>query len=161
MRISSLALLSLLLACGDEVGAVRGEAALRQAGLQAGVYHLPERIDAADLQLNADGSFRWVVFGCDFGGGDLGRWRSGGDSLTLLPREGRGKLRWFGNAALAEVESVTLRASDDGLEVSVGDELQTWRAGGLCAICGGGLGPTGVEACDDPFADVEDSAIDY
>ena len=36
-------------------------------------------------------------------------------------------------------------------EVSHSDLQQIWKSGGVCAICGGNLGPTGLEPCVEPF----------
>ncbi len=75
----------------------------------------------------------------------------------LLPPSGSDEFNWIGEVAIERhVSSVLLELSDEGQRLDVvmrGDEeiAQVWQKGGLCAICGGQLGPTGTEACEAPF----------
>ncbi len=124
-----------------------------------GIYHLPNTIDAVVLELREDGTFRIGISGCDFGGLSQGKWRSEPGRVVLSPAEGEATFNWidgqiFDNAR----ETLELRGGPfDGeiiaIGVAQGDASdQTWLRGGVCAICGGPLGPTAPpEPCDAPF----------
>jgi hypothetical protein len=154
-------------------GADAGERATDSVLLPAaGMYHLPDTGNVTTLELKSDGRFRWVVHGCDYGGGDSGRWIAEGVAIVLLPRSGRDQFRWPGEEGLRWPARVVLRKNaaldqlDAEAETDAGNYAQSWLPGAWCAQCGGGvvpsggiqLGPTGAYACEDAFGD---SWIDY
>lgn len=124
-----------------------------------GYFHY-EQIDATNLRLEEDGTFRWTISGCDFGGGDEGRWTVDGDKV-LLRSATAAPLTWSHDGSFAfRVDEVELSAGS-GTLTAIGRNggadafEQTWLAGGACAICGGDLGPTGQCGCADPFVTAE------
>lgn len=144
MRGSMLILLVTLAGCASPVEPV-----------ELGVYHL-DGVDATNLELASDGTFRWGIFGCDFAGAGAGLWRVDGDALVLHPVEGEQSFTWVHDGSFAaRMTRLEVRHGDtpEVLEVRGMDDLeQTWAAGGTCAICGDDWpGPTGTEACDDPY----------
>src|SRR5262245_53449454 len=61
-----------------------------------GVFHQQATVDEVNFALLGDGRFQWAVFGCDYCGGDSGRWQvsAAGDSVEVLPLAGRDTLEW-------------------------------------------------------------------
>lgn len=134
------------------------EGARPPAGV-VGVFHL-SRVDATNLEIRADGFYKWSIEGCDFGGGQCGYWKTGegGKSIIL---DGGPATEWSHDGSF-KARVTQLRVTPDGqggVEVqgiTTGAESfrQTWEGGRVCAVCGGSLGPTGQEACDAPLPDI-------
>jgi hypothetical protein len=132
-------------ACGESHGADDG-------AVSGELFHVPGSIDAVNLEINRSSrTFRWSIYGCDFSGGGSGRVEVDGAVLLLRPSAGAGDFGWPGGRT-------------DGVRLSPGPEPGQlteaatpeviWEPGGICAICGGLLGPTGVEPCEEPFFDL-------
>lgn len=124
----------------------------------AGTYYLPDQADASNLVLDADGTFHWTIEGCDFGGGDCGTWkRSQPHTIVLQPSPGKPTFQWASGGGVGQVASVNV-ASNAGstdlvIDVPQKGEKPTvarWKQGRVCAVCGGGTGPTGQKQCTDP-----------
>jgi len=124
-----------------------------------GPFHLPGHVDSINLVLENDGSFRWRIFGCDFGGGGDGVWKSSGPDVVLSPSSGA-TFPWMDDVSFVHAASkVTLRARQDGgldVEATVTTPsdawAQTWKPGRVCAQCGGGLGPDKMpKPCNQPI----------
>ncbi len=130
------------------------EAALERPDWALDFLHEVDGIDSTNLWLNEDGSFVWTINGCDFSGGGLGRWSVVSDSeITLLPPEGEDAFLWLDDISfMNEVESVTLTPADTGFVADASDNSTTrWATGASCADCGGDMGPTGQDECEQPF----------
>ena len=117
-----------------------------------GTYHLDGVIDAYNVQLHEDGSYHGSSFGCDFWDSGRGRWEREGLTLRFLPESEEESADvwwpWFGG----EKQIVaTLHSGGFVVEEPGGDEQQIWTPGGVCAECGGGLAPSGLDLCDDPY----------
>ena len=126
-------------------------------GVALGIYNLAT-VDATNLELSPDQTFRWGIYGCDFGGGGAGRWEVDGDNVVLLPVAGEDTFTWMANGSFVNAtERVELSSGRFEGEITAngsgpgGAFAQTWAEGGTCAVCGGMLGPTGQEACEDPY----------
>ncbi|MGB5810798.1 MAG: hypothetical protein WBG86_09725 [Polyangiales bacterium] len=135
-------------ACGDTTEA---------APDLTGIYHLPDRIDAVNLELREDGTFRWMISGCDFFGGSQGVWRGEPGRAVLLPEAGETTFRWIDDVStVPEREKVELTPGRyEGEMFAVGvtgrdGYDQRWLRGGLCPICDTLLGPSALEPCDAP-----------
>ncbi|HEY8380092.1 MAG TPA: hypothetical protein VIK91_26560 [Nannocystis sp.] len=124
-------------------------------------FHREGMVDAANLMLQRDGVLRWRIFGCDFDSRGQAAWIREGERAVVEPAPGE-TLDWIGDfGGLSEVIRMTLTPLGTGEALAVhltfaGDEpsvTQVWIRGGVCAVCGGGLGPTGQEPCDDPFGE--------
>lgn len=122
-------------------------------------FHREGMVDATNLILERDGVLRWRIFGCDFDSRGEEAWIREGKIAVVEPAPGEW-LHWIGDyGALGEITRITLTPQGGGGELVVrltfaGDEPpveQVWIRGGVCAVCGGSLGPTGQVACDDPF----------
>lgn len=127
-----------------------GDAAdLEAVTTSTGLYHLPNRVDAASLELREDQTFRWSFDGCDTFTSDRGLVRAEGERvILLLPAAGHETFAWPTALSVSKAASVRLeRAGDDLVELESG---LRWVPGGVCAICGGPFGPTGQQACDRP-----------
>jgi hypothetical protein len=122
-----------------------------------GSFHLPGQIDAINFRLADDGTFQWDIDGCDFTGGDHGRW-SGAQDVTLSP-DGAATMTWNqGVSYVQEITSVGLvTGSASSLSATVHDSdgstaLQTWVPGRICVSCVltpyGYWYPDGQFACD-------------
>jgi hypothetical protein len=122
-----------------------------------GRYHLEGEVDAVNLELYADGTFRMRVNGCDYGSLECGRWESNGGVVKLVPKDGAENVHWFAQSSFrAEVKELVVSRTDNGLHVEgatahAGAFVQDWHTGGTCADCGGSLGPTGRSACETPI----------
>lgn len=135
------------------------EATPDDSSSQAAVWH-KEQVDATNLRIDSNGRFRWSISGCDFGGGDQGRWEKHPEGgIVLLPAPGYDFFTWshegFGDQATA------LRLTRSGDEVTIQGSMengstlkQTWKSGCACAICGGNRGPTGQETCKAPLPEI-------
>lgn len=125
-----------------------------------GVYHLSQ-VDATNLQLDADGTFRWTIEGCDYGGGQCGRWTKDAAGEIMLSA-GDAELEWSWDGSFKQgMRWLRVSKTSDGVHVegettSSEHVRQEWKAGRACAVCGGNLGPTGQSECNDPLPDVCD-----
>jgi hypothetical protein len=61
-------------------------AAAMDAGAPLGLYHLPTFVDLVNLRIDADGTFRFLLSGGDYGSAELGRWSLEGTQTVLLPK---------------------------------------------------------------------------
>jgi len=170
---------SALAACGHEVqeqpavvgptaasapsAAASTDASASAGGVPAamrGPFHLPGRVDSINLVLEDDGTFRWRIFGCDFGGGGNGVWKASGAEVVLSPTAGAASFPWMDEHSFTHAASkVTLKVHPSGgvdaraTGTKAGDAWsQTWEPGRVCAQCGGGLGPDKMpRACTQPL----------
>jgi len=122
----------------------------------SGVFH-HDAVDAVNLRINDDGTFKWTIYGCDFGASVEGVWTRSGDRIVLRSADGA-QLDWSNAGSFRfPVDYVEVVAVDGQLDVTGKTNLggvafeQTWPSGGVCVACGGQLGPTGQCACADPF----------
>lgn len=122
-----------------------------------GVWHHAQ-IDATNLEIRSDGTFRWGIDGCDFLGGDTGVWRTVGVEVELAADAGRTTFAWVDDVSFAnQVQWVRLSSPGEGtLTISGSIDgkpfSQQWTRGGVCPTCGGELGPTSKpKLCSDPF----------
>lgn len=119
------------------------------------VWHKAQ-VDATNLRIDANGWFRWSIDGCDFGGGDGGRWEphpEGG--IVLKPGPGYDFFEWSADGFRDHAVALRLTRTGDTIQVSGtmenGDVIeQTWKEGCVCPVCGGNLGPTGQGSCSSP-----------
>lgn len=134
------------------------ETPVTRASDAVGRYHLEGVVDAVNLELYSDGTFRLQVQGCDYGSLECGRWESNAGVVKLVPRAGQENVLWFAQSSFrAEVQDLAVSRTEHGLHVEgssshAGAFVQDWHTGGTCADCGGSLGPTGRKACDTPIA---------
>ncbi len=116
-----------------------------------GAFHLPPpQVDAVNLSLISDGTLRWTISGCDFGGDEIGRWVIDGDVVRLQPADGRSELYWVDDVSFrnrvptleAMIEGNVLHVVGTGID-------QRWQRGVICPVCGtpGYEGPSGLEEC--------------
>lgn len=146
----SLPALWLMCACAGDASSER-EQPLKAAAL--GLHHLPSRVDAINLEFLEDDAFRWSLSGCDTFGGGSGRVEHESPTIVaLVPEAGRSTFSWPGSVAVSPTARVRLHVFDDHLSElkDNGEAGPTWLPGGVCTVCGGSLGPTGQEDCDDP-----------
>mgnify|MGYP003450011018 CR=1 FL=1 len=147
-----LGFLALCLTCACAVDA----SSEREQPLKApalGLHHLPNRVDATNLELREDDAFRWSLAGCDTFGGGSGRIEHEPQTIiALVPEPGRATFSWPGSIAVSLTNRVRLQVLEDHLTElrDNGEAGQSWLPGGVCAVCGGKLGPSGQEACEDP-----------
>lgn len=120
----------------------------------AGTYFVPDKVDATNLVLEADGTFRWTIDGCDFSGGDCGIWkRSQPHTIVLLPSPGKAQFAWDGREGAGAVTQMNVVGDANGdlvMPISVPGAkplAQRWKQGRVCVVCGGGTGPTGQKQC--------------
>jgi hypothetical protein len=140
---------------GAGKGSRDGGAAKSSSGsAMVALYHLDE-VDAVNLGLYDDGTFRLAVGGCDYGSLECGRWGRDGEKMRLLPRAGRQHVLWFAQSSfMAKVPEIVLTRNAPGGATAVGSSehagpfRQDWLPGGTCAECGAQLGPAGRHACD-------------
>lgn len=128
-----------------------------------GTWHL-QQVDATNLEIKSDGTFRWSIEGCDFGGGDCGTWTLDPDGLGIrLNGTREGGFTWSSDGSFkTPVTSLRVTRTNDASAVLVTDPndasaskpSQRWESGRVCAICGGNLGPTGQQKCSEPLPDV-------
>ncbi|HEY5926213.1 MAG TPA: hypothetical protein VIV11_31225 [Kofleriaceae bacterium] len=122
----------------------------------SGFFH-HDAVDAVNLRISDDGTFQWTIYGCDFGATVDGVWTRSGETIVLRSADAA-PLDWsHGGSFRFQVDHVEVVAIDGRLD-AVGKTAthgvafeQSWAAGGVCAVCGGPLGPTGQCACADPF----------
>jgi hypothetical protein len=122
----------------------------------AGMYHL-DQDDATNLELRADGTFRWSLEACDLHAGDCGTWAAVGGGLELRPGNAR-SFSWVVGSSFAN-ETLLLEiepeSTSDSLIISGragrNDVRQVWKRGRVCSVCGDQQ-PTGTRACTDPLA---------
>jgi len=114
-----------------------------------GVFHLDGAVDETALGLDAGGGFRWSIWGCDFCGGDGGRWTVDGNIVTLQPADGRSTMDWDTGVGFKDAVAA-VRLSDAGGKLNASGMLvadqssftQTWSSGRVCTTCSGrGSGP--------------------
>lgn len=123
-----------------------------------GIWHRAQ-VDATNLEIKADGTFRWTIEGCDFGGGDCGVWKAHPEGgIVLRPAAGDTSFEWMGSGFRDAASALRVTRVGDTVVIrgTVGGEVrdQKWELGRVCAQCGGTLGPTGQNACDVPLPDV-------
>jgi hypothetical protein len=70
---------------GDAADATVDSAVATGPGM---MYHLVDRVDATSLELKGDGTFRWLMQGCDFGYRESGRWIEESGSMFQLGPSG-------------------------------------------------------------------------
>ena len=126
---------------------------------EAGVFH-KEQVDATNLRIDSNFHFAWTISGCDFGGGDEGRWESHSEGgILLLPNTGSEFFEWSHEGF--KDRALSLRLTHEGTDVKITGKMedgsiitQTWKGGCACAVCGGNLGPTGQETCKAPLPEI-------
>jgi hypothetical protein len=123
-----------------------------------GIYHLSQ-VDATNLELRADGTYRWTIEGCDFGGGQCGYWKKALSGEVMLSA-GDADLEWSWDGSFKQkMRWLSVTKTADGVRV-VGETsssqkvTQDWKTGRSCAVCGGNLGPTGQKECTEPLPEV-------
>jgi hypothetical protein len=169
---------SLLLACGAEVSTPRGTGGAPSEAVTPSVQvcqpyagapseetspdgwqppftlHALGKVDASTLMLEAEGTWFWLIDGCDFWDCAGGNWIVEGDELLLTALTGR-RLLWQG-IPTSEVRLRRDGADGVSLRANGSDMEEAWAYGSVCAdCCGGGLGPRGTYACQLPHADAE------
>jgi hypothetical protein len=118
-----------------------------------GTYNL-QAVDAINLVIEPDGTFRWHIHGCDFFGGDCGTWSASAGGLVLEPRAGA-KLQWVDDVGVSAVQGTLVLQPGPGRGTIVtgtvaGNSLrQTWNPGRVCATCREGS-PVALHPCDEP-----------
>src|SRR5262245_51998676 len=125
------------IACGGGVKADPGDAGTQAlpSGL-GGTFNLAA-VDEVNMAVEADGTFRWRINGCDFGGGDCGRWKREGEKIVLSPAQGKSSLEWSVDTGFkTQVSNVTVTSSVEGKIVVAGTIAasgkpftQTWTRG--------------------------------
>jgi len=121
------------------------------------LFHQLGPVDAVSLGLWDDGTFRWEINGCDFGGEGCGSWHAVGATIVLTPSPGSATFPWAAGAGFNNpTDHVDFVAGDAGLAANVflhdGTRAsQAWPEGRVCPVCAG-LGPSAVVACDTPLA---------
>ena len=122
----------------------------------AGVFHLPDRSDEANLALAPGGTFRWRIFGCDFGHASCGEWTAKGNLVVLTPAAGARTMDWIDQASyVTQVTRVDVAEHGGRLELRAylpnGTSIaQVWTPGHVCASCTSKTALT-LAPCDDPF----------
>jgi hypothetical protein len=122
-----------------------------------GIYHLPDKIDAFNIELSKNNTFRWGFYGCDSGANDKGRLTISEGAVFLIPDEGQEYFKWVHGGGINEVSQIKLTLSKSDKEIiAIGkgtingvDFEQVWKAGGMCAKCM--IGPWGQESCENPY----------
>lgn len=132
------------------------DASIADAASPTAIFHLSQ-IDETNLSLLPNGSFVWQIFGCDFSGGGDGHWITVAPGhFQLLPSKGK-TFVWPGQGGVGGVTSVDVETTPTGElhthTVAVTGPLdQSWKPGRVCAVCGGGLGPSRSPVlCNRPF----------
>jgi hypothetical protein len=111
-----------------------------------GWFHRPQKIDAINLEILPDGTFRWHSNGCDYANGDEGLWRQEGNLLVLNSRNGKG-FYWSAGSMTTKVLEVHIKPHGEGITTITNrdDSPQLWEFGAVCAQCEGAkFGPTGM-----------------
>lgn len=106
-----------------------------------GVFHRPDSKGAYNIEIGADGTYRFVIDLCDSFGSGTGSWTWDGQRIHLSSSSG---------------SSATLRLADDGVRLisdglfSSSEGELSWSPGGVCAVCN--PPETDKEPCQSPFA---------
>jgi hypothetical protein len=112
-----------------------------------GIFHTG-LVDAENLELRPDGTFRWSLMACDGTDGRTGRWVAQGSTVMLLPDQA------FANQIGKRVTGMSVVHSDAGLALRVWSDGsfrdEPLAPGGGCAICCIYV-PQRVESCDRPW----------
>jgi hypothetical protein len=124
----------------------------------AGTYHL-DRDDATNLELRADGTFRWSLEACDLHAGDCGTWAAVGSGFELRPGNGKSFSWVVGSSFANETSLLKIEPGSTPDRVIISgragqtDARQEWKRGRICPVCGSQLplGPSGTRACTDPI----------
>lgn len=78
--------------------------------------------------------------------------------IVLAPGPGETSFEWMGGGFKDAASALRVTRAGDTVVVrgTIGGEVreQKWERGRVCAQCGGQLGPTGQEACDEPLPNV-------
>jgi hypothetical protein len=120
-----------------------------------GAYHEAGEGDALNLVIDADGTWRWTINGCDFKGSACGTWAKNGDRLELSAPDA-GKNAWINDVGLVDILG-TLGATAQGDEMVITGRVdagevrgleQRWQRGAVCPVCEEGGGPRALEPCD-------------
>jgi hypothetical protein len=133
--------------CGESHG--REDGAVDADPVTWELFHRLETVDAVNLEISRPPrAFQWSIFGCDVSGGGNGRVEVDGVDLLLRPSAGDDDFAWPGG----RTDLVRLSPGPEPGQLTDGGEPEIiWEPGGICAMCGGSLGPTGLEPCEDPF----------
>lgn len=111
--------------------------------VMVGGFYLPagRAVDAHNLVINPDHTYRTLTDGCDFGGSACGSWAEGeGGRLVLFSNLDR--------RPAYEVVSLDANAVEVRPVGRPGDP-ERWERGSICAVCGN-LGPRALELCNEP-----------
>jgi hypothetical protein len=117
-----------------------------------GAYHVDGHVDAFTLQLDPDGAWYSSSCGCDFFGASTGVWRRDGDTVVFRPTQGEKALSWPTNTfAGAELRGTLANGvlTVEGRGTLGSREIERWVPGRICVVCGGQLGPTGLQSCSE------------
>ncbi len=128
----------------------------------ARVYNIGDAaLDAVNVSLDADGTFRFLFDECDARATACGVWTSEKDGFVLRsnPNLDTNMFQFFDGQKLvmATSVSISLNAGPGTVKVSgtTGDgsafATATWNEGQVCAQCAG-EGPSAVVACTTPLA---------
>lgn len=105
--------------------------------------HLPNTVDAYNLAILPNGTFRWNADGCDYGIGGAGLWKQEADMLVFYASGSKG-FHWTTHGWVREV---LVKSHNSGIQTTIANtqyEPQIWEPGLVCAQCEGSLlGPTG------------------
>lgn len=118
-----------------------------------GIHHRETTGTAYNLEINADGTARWQLDGCDYLDGSELRASMEDGALTLRSADGSPTFSFAGDV----VQSVRIVAEESGVRVTWGGppQIEIWPTGAVCPSCGGGsLVPVAPPAaCAEPFFD--------
>lgn len=119
-----------------------------------GWFYRPQKIDAMNLAILPNGTFRWHVDGCDYADGGKGLWRQEGDMLVFYSRDGKG-FTWSDGSMRTKVLEVHVKTHSAGILTTITNRDNTpqlWEFGAVCAQCEGAkFGPTGLpKVCTPP-----------
>ena len=126
------------------------------------VYNIGDAaLDAINVSLDADGTFRFLFDECDARATACGVWQSQKDGFILMsnPNLDTNTFQFFDGTKLVTATSVSISliagvgtakvtgTTSDGSTFG----SSTWNEGQVCAKCGG-EGPSAVVACTTPLA---------